>query len=647
MSIEIEGELRKYVGQIQQKPEVLTFSDYLEKVKKNPRLASTAHKRIFDMISSYGVEVDGETGVEKYRFFETELFGIEDSTKEIMEYFKGAALGAEVGKRFLLMFGPPASGKSCLLTMVKRGMEEWSKTEQGAMYAIEGCPMNEDPLNAVPAPMRPKVEKDLGIKIEGTLCPVCAYKLREDFEGDFLKFSAKRFFMSEAERKAIGSFCPSDPKSQDISELIGGIDLSKVGNYGSESHPLAFKFDGELNVANRGLVDFIEILKLDEKFLYVLLTATQEHVIKTPRYPLIHIDEVIMSHTNESEYTDFMGNPKNEALIDRMIVCEVKYNLHVDDEVRIYEKLFRQGDTGDIHIAPHTFKVAAIFAVLTRLEEPKDRGLDVVKKMKLYNGEDVEGFSKRDIPRLKRDTPREGMAGMSPRFVIDRLVTTAIRAPEGVLEDGKPKPKYVTPIEALRALKDGLGASSKFKPEERERFNGFLQLAKVEFDGIARNEVQKAFFVSFEEEAETMVDNYIDNIEAFLEKTTVEDPVTKEEIPPDEKLMRSIETKIGISEDSKETFRNEIIRKVAAATRAGQKFRYQDHARLREAIEKELFEDKRDVIKMTISSRTKKDPKQLKRINDVVRTLCDEHGYIAESANDLLKYVSSMMSREK
>jgi serine protein kinase len=446
------------------------------------------------------------------------------------------------------------------------------------------------------------------------------------------------------------SFCANGilcHNSQDVSELIGSVDLSKIAEFGDESDPRAYKFNGELNISNRGLLEFIEILKTDQRFLYVLLTATQEKVIKTPRYPLIYIDEAIIAHTNECEYRDFVGNPKNEALIDRMIVCKVKYNLSVDDEVRIYEKLLKQGEMDNVHIAPHTLRVAAIFAVLSRLDEPKEKGLDKVKKMKLYNNEDVEGFSRKDVPRLKRAGPNEGMDGVSPRYVINRLVTTAIRASEGKREDGSSRQKYVTPIEAMRALKDGLQTSSKFKPEQCERYENILQLAKQEFDVIARNEVQKAFFVSFESEARVFMDNYLDNVEAYLEKSTIEDPLTREEMAPDEKLMRSIETKIGISESEKDSFRNEIMRKVGIASRVGKKFGYEEHARLREAIEKELFEAKREVIKMTISSRTMKDPEQLKRVNQVVKVLCDEHGYIPESANDLLKYVSSMMAREK
>ncbi len=636
----VEG-MKSYIEKYRQKPEVLSFQDYIEKVRGNPKVAALAHKRVYDMILSHGREVNEELGEEHYKFFETQLFGIEGSTKEIMEYFKGAALGSDVGKRFLLLYGPPSSGKSNLVSMFKDALERYSHTDDGAVFGIKGCPMHEEPMHAIPHSMRSQVEKDLGIKIEGELCPVCAHKLRHDHQGDFTQFTVERVFFSQQGRCGIGTFVPSDPKSQDISELIGSVDLSKVGEYGAESDPRAYRFDGELNISNRGMLEFIEILKADIKFLYVLLTATQEKNIKTPRFPLIYCDEAIISHTNESEYKEFVGNPKNEALIDRMIVCRVPYNLKVDEEIKIYDKLLRQGDTADVHIAPHTLRVAALFSILSRLTDPKDQGLDIVKKMKLYNGEDVEGFSPRDVPRLRRENLNEGMDGISPRYIINRLVTTAIRGDE---EAGKKK--FITPVDVLRALKDGLMTSSKFKQDERQKYEDLLGLAKQEFDAIARNEVQKAFFVSFEDEARALMDNYIDNVEAYLEKSKIEDPTTHEEMEPDEKLMRSIESKISVSENGKDSFRNEVMRKVGMATRRGDTFRYEEHTRLREAIEKQLFEDRRDVIKMTISTRSK-DPEDLKRINQVVATLCDKHGYIAESANELLKYVSSIMSREK
>lgn len=632
------GELQEYVKRAKVETEIISFADYLDRVKKNHGIAAPAHKRIFDMIRSYGV-VEDEEGRETYKYFERELFGVENSTREVMEYFKGSAQGSDVGRRFLMLYGPPSSGKSNLLSMLKRDLSQWTRTDAGAIFAIDGCPMNSEPLLLIPKELRAKYEKELNVRIEGDLNPVIALRLRE-LKGDFMKFKCRRIYFSEQDRIGIGTFVPSDPKSQDIAELIGSVDLSKIGIYGTESDPRAYRFDGELNVSNRGMMEFIEILKADPRFLYVLLTATQEKNIKTPRFPLISCDIAIISHTNEAEFKEFCGNPKNEALFDRMIVCRMPYNLRVNEEIKIYEKLMKNGAEG-VHVAPHTLRIAAMFAVLSRLTDARDANLDKVKKMKLYNMEDVEGFSEKDIPRVMREHNYEGMDGVSPRYIINRLIVTAIRG------QGEGTVKFITPIDVLRSLKDGLSTSSKFTPEEKNKFEEILSLVKTEWDLIARTEVQKAFFVSFKEEAAILMDNYSDQVEAYLEKTKIKDPVTGDEIDPDEKLMRSIETKINIGEAQKDSFRNEIMRKVASAARRGQKFNYEDHSRLREAIEKQLFEERRDTIKITITARTNQDPEQLKRINQVVKNLCDSHGYISESANELLKYVSSMMAREK
>ena len=356
--------------------------------------------------------------------------------------------------------------------------------------------------------------------------PTVRLNLREQYQGDIYRVPVKRIFYSEKERTGIGTFVPSDPKSQDISELVGSIDLSTVGDYGTESDPRAYRFDGELNVANRGLMEFIEMLKADERFLYVLLTLSQEKNIKTGRFPLIYADECVISHTNETEFNEFLGNKKSEALHDRMIMVRIPYNLKVSQEERIYQKLLRATSLEGVHIAPHTLRVAAIFAVLSRLEEPKMSGLTFLKKLKLYDGEDVEGFRQKDVKQIKEQTEREGMDGISPRFVINRISTSLI----------KPDTRCINPIDVLRALKDGIEQQSQFKKVDRERYANLIADARREYDEIARTDVQKAFFVSFEKEALTLLDNYLDNVEAYLDQTKLIDPITGEEVPPNEKL---------------------------------------------------------------------------------------------------------------
>jgi serine protein kinase len=586
-----------------------TFRDYLSMVMKQPSLAQRAHARLYNMIKRTGVQTDDE-GKEHYAFFEQDLFGIDEPLARVVEYFKAAAMGSDVGRRVLLLYGPPSSGKSQLVILLKRGLEVSTQTDDGAIYAIADCPQHEDPLNLMPHPLRQDFQAETGIHIEGELCPLCAVHLHEQYQDDIYRVPVKRLFFSEKERMGIGTFVPSDPKSQDISELVGSIDLSTVGDYGSESDPRAYRFDGELNVANRGLMEFIEMLKADERFLYVLLTLSQEKNIKTGRFPLIYADECVISHTNETEFNEFLGNKKSEALHDRMIMVRIPYNLKVSQEERIYQKLLRATSLEGVHIAPHTLRVAAIFAVLSRLEEPKMSGLTLLKKLKLYDGEDVDGFRQKDVKQIKEQTEREGMDGISPRFIINRVSASLI----------KPDTRCINPIDVLRALKDGIEQQSQFKKADRERYANLIADARREYDEIARNDVQKAFFVSFEKEVLTLLDNYLDNVEAYLDQSKLIDPITGEEVPPNEKLLRSIEKKVQVPEHGKDSFRNEIFRKVAMANRHGEKFDYTTHEKLKEAIEKQLFEERRDTIKLTIASRSP-DTEQLRKLNEVIETL--------------------------
>ncbi|HEY7976319.1 MAG TPA: protein prkA, partial [Ktedonobacterales bacterium] len=592
-----------------------------------------SHERIYNMIVASGSETN-KIGEQRFNFFSDEIFGIEKPLQQIVEYFHSAAQRLEVRKRILLLMGPVGGGKSTIVSLLKRGLETYSRTEVGAVYAIRDCPMHEEPLHLIPEEMRADVEKEYGLYIEGELCPKCRWMIEHDFKGEIEKVPVRRIALSEKQRLGIGTFAPSDPKSQDISELVGGMDLSTIGEVGSESDPRAYRFDGELNIANRGMAEFVEMLKVDEKFLYVLLTLSQEQNIKTGRFSMIYADEVVVSHTNEHEYQSFVGNKKSEALQDRIILVKVPYNLRVSDEVRIYEKLLGQSALTNVHIAPHTLRIASMFAILSRLEPSKKAGMSLMKKLKLYDGEDMEEFKQKDVKELQDETTREGMDGISPRYVINRLSSALVR--DGVT--------CINPIDALRALRDGLDQHTSVTREEREHYLNFIAEARKEYDDMARKEVQRAFVYSFEESAHTLLNNYLDNVEAYCNKTKVRDPITEEDIEPDEQLMRSIEGQIGIPENAKKTFREEILIRISSLARRGQQFSYTSHDRLKEAIEKKLFADLRDVVKITTSARTP-DPEQLKKSNEVISRLISDHGYCPVCANELLKYVGSLLNR--
>ncbi|MEV2293737.1 PrkA family serine protein kinase [Paenibacillus larvae] len=610
-----------------------TFKDYIELVRKNPAITMTAHARVYEMIASHGFEK--ENGYLRYKFFDQEIFGLNRAIEKLVEeYFHSAAKRLDVRKRILLLMGPVSGGKSTLVTMLKRGLEQFSKTDLGAVYAIKGCPMHEEPLHLIPQELRAEVEEELKIRIEGSLCPSCQMRLQTEYGGDIEKVEVERVLISEEGRVGIGTFSPSDPKSQDIADLTGSIDFSTITEYGSESDPRAYRFDGELNKANRGLMEFQEMLKCDEKFLWNLLSLTQEGNFKAGRFALISADELIVAHTNESEYKSFISNKKNEALQSRMIVMPIPYNLRVTDEEKIYAKLIKQSDMSHIHIAPHALRAAAIFSILTRLKETKKQGMDLLKKMRMYNGESVEGYKEADLKEMQHEFTEEGMSGIDPRYVINRISSALIRHDL----------QCINALDVLRALKDGLDQHPSITKDERERYLNFISIARKEYDELAKKEVQKAFVYSFEESAWTLFENYLDNIEAYCHWGKIKDPLTGEEMESDERLMRSIEEQIGISENAKKAFREEILIRLSSYSRKKKKFNYSSHERLREAIEKKLFADLKDIVKITTSTKTP-DEKQLKKINEVTKRLIDEHGYCPACANELLRYVGSLLNR--
>ncbi|GGF16772.1 protein PrkA [Halobacillus andaensis] len=610
-----------------------TFRDYLELLRDKPYLAQSAHSRVYNMITEAGVEEGSHH--KKYSFFDEDIYGLDEAMERLVEeYFHPAARRLDVRKRILLLMGPVSGGKSTLVNLLKRGLEKYSYTDKGAVFAIKGCPMHEDPLHMIPHHLRDEFREEYGVRIEGSLSPLNTMRVEQDYGGRIEDVLVERVFFSEDKRTGIGTFSPSDPKSQDIADLTGSIDFSTIAQFGSESDPRAYRFDGELNKANRGIMEFQEILKCDEKFLWHLLSLTQEGNFKAGRFALISADELIVAHTNEAEYRSFIANKKNEALHSRMIVMPIPYNLKVTEEEKIYEKMIRESDIRDVHIAPHTLKVAAMFTVLTRLKESKKASIDLLKKMYLYNGEELEGFSDVDVEELKKEFSDEGMDGIDPRYVINRISSTII----------KKEMTSINALDVLRSLKDGLDSHASISKEDKERYLEFISLARKQYDDLAKKEVQKAFVYSYEESAITLMDNYLDNVEAYCNKTKLRDPLTGEEMNPDERLMRSIEEQIGVSENAKKAFREEILIRISAYARKGKKFDYQSHERLREAIQKKLFADLKDIVKITTSTKTP-DEQQLKKINEVVATLVDEHGYNSTSANELLKYVGSLLNR--
>jgi serine protein kinase len=580
---------------------------------------------------------------------------------EMAQIFESAARRYGTEKRVLLLHGPVGSAKSTIVRLLKKGLEAYSKTEEGALYTLTwvniadeerlNCPMHEDPLHLIPLDFRGAVLDQLNeghppeeqVNIEGELCPACRFvyrRLMEQYRGDWTQVvnhvRVRRLILSEKDRIGIGTFQPKDEKNQDSTELTGDINYRKIAEYGSDSDPRAFNFDGELNVANRGLVEFIEILKLDVAFLYDLLTASQEHKIKPKKFAQTDIDEAIIGHTNEPEYRKLLSNEYMEALRDRTAKIDIPYVTRYSDEIKIYKRDFQNGRVIGQHIAPHTIEMASLWAILTRLQEPKRAGLTLLQKLKLYDGKSIAGFTEDSVRELQDEAEREGMEGISPRYIQDKISNALVGdAMEGCLN----------PFIVMRELETGLKHHSLITSEEqRNRYRELLAVVREEYDEIVKTEVQRAITAD-EAAISRLCANYIDNLKAYTQREKVRNRYTGEDEEPDERLMRSIEEKIGITESRKDDFRREIMNYIAALSLDGGVFRWDSNERLRKALELKLFEDQKDSIKLTSLVSSVIDQETQEKIDVVKTRLINHYGYCDICATDVLNYVASIFAR--
>ncbi len=1004
-----------------------TFEEYLDIIDSDPKVTRNAFQRIYDMIMSYGSEdfIDAKKKLTRYNFFtntkfdeQDAIFGLEIPLMRLVNFFKAAAQGYGTEKRVLLLHGPVGSAKSTIARRLKRGLERYSRTDDGALYTFdwylgdiedlqqgrvkdsdwEPCPMHEEPLHLIPSAMRENFIREFNegrpqheyITIQGDLDPSCRFNYRDlmrRYEGDWSQMikhiRVRRFSFSEQDRVGIGTFQPKDEKNQDSTELTGDINYRKIAIYGSDSDPRAFNFDGEFNIANRGIIEFVEILKLDTAFLYDLLGASQEHRIKSKKFAQTDIDEVILGHsvagptpipyrfhgvpgwttieqlsarfgsncaglevlaydfaqqraawtpvkstfkhqftgtlmttsqkwgvvettpnhsiygrdglhffpeeqremmavrwlddvltpesetiapveifagvtglaleagirpsydpigdaddlkslisllvwgkykldpasddertmaerlsaayaplinqsmahrfdpeqlnfqspamqalidhhrgadvaserlpdfifrlphsfiqhtfeellaaanfysygelafgdladtptpafsagspvmvaqvgmlatlmgkhhmivedeelsayynmyiadnftaqelrdgatlatrevtdewvydiecegihnfvggvgnvvfhnTNEPEFRKLENNEFMEALKDRTVRIDIPYITRLRDEIQIYEKDFN-AERVRVHIAPHTIEMAAMWAVLTRLEEPKRANLTMLQKLKLYNGKTLPGFTEDNIKELRKEARREGMEGISPRYIQDKISNALVNYQQ---EGG------VNPFMVMNELESGLKNHSLITSEEdRKRYRELLAIVKDEYADIVKNEVQRA--ISADEEAvKRLCGNYIDNIKAYTQREKVRNKFTGSYEEPDERLMRSIEEKIDIPDSRKDDFRREIMNYIGALAVEGKIFDYRTNERLNKALELKLFEDQKDSIKLTslVSSVVDKDTQE--KIDVVKARLIRDFGYNEHSASDVLNYVASIFAR--
>ena len=615
------------------------FSAFMEQVlpRAPHELARTSHQYIWDMIRATCFSDDA--GKLRCRLFDDDLFGIDDAIERVIDYFKAAAAGSEVGRRMLLLLGPPSGGKSTMVILLKRGLEEYSYTDDGAMYAIAGCPVRESPLHLVPHTMRASCRNTYGIDIAGEICPHCRARLEDQYGGDFMQMPVERVFVSESGRSGIGTYAPHDPTTADLADLVGSVDLSKVAQYGDEGDPRAWSWSGAVYAASRGVLEMIEILKVKREFLYLLLTLTQEKNVKVSRFPLIYLDETILAHTNLAEFRKFLQESENEALLDRMVIIQVPYTLNYREEARIYKKLISSAAPAfrDVHLDPHVLHAAAVFAILSRIQDD-EKDVELVKKVRIHANEEVDGVNRADVRRVKEKdkAPDEGLAGVSPRFVINALSNAIIQSNR----------KSLSTMDVLLALKDGIESDARVDPKKKRKWVDYLVLTRKDFyNRWVKEDVHKALFVSFEQEAQDLLNKYLDEVEAMLDNRQIKDPITNEERRPDERFLRAVEEKIHISESGKQSFRQEVVRKAMGAYKRGIKFSLESHMQLNDAVQQYLFEQRRDVLRL-VSSAKRPDDDIRTKISAVEKRLVDEYGYDSHSAREALNYVTTLLAQE-
>jgi serine protein kinase len=648
-----------------------SFEEYLDIVREHPEVCRTAYQRLYDMIISHGTEevFENKEKIIRFKFF-TEyatkhadaIYGLDRPLMQLVNAFKSAAKGYGTERRVLLLHGPVGSSKSTIARLLKRGLEDYSRSDSGMLFSFswksadghswQKCPMHEDPLHLVPRDLRATVLQRLNadrkpgeheVTIRGDLCPFCRQMFNEHLakhDGDWARMledvKVYRLILSEQDRIGVGTFQPKDEKNQDSTELTGDINYRKIAEYGTDSDPRAFNFDGELNIANRGLVEFIEVLKLDVAFLYDLLGASQEHKIKPKKFAQTDIDEVILGHTNEPEYRRLQNNEFMEALRDRTVKIDVPYVTRLRDEIKIYEKDFNTERVKGKHIAPHTIEIAAMWAVLTRLVQPKHANLTLLQKLKLYNGKTLPGFTEDNVVELKREAVNEGMHGISPRYIQDKISNAIVAHPD---EDS------VNPFMVLHELEIGLRHHSLITSQEQlQHYRELLAVVKEEYEDIVKNEVQRAIAAD-EDALARLCSNYIDNVKAYTQREKVRNRYTGNYEEPDERLMRSVEEKIDIPEGRKDDFRREIMNYIGALAIDGKKFDYKTNERLQKALELKLFEDQKDTIKLTSLVSNVVDKATQEKIDVVKSRLIRNYGYNESSATDVLTFVASIFAR--
>ncbi|QSG14720.1 PrkA family serine protein kinase [Halapricum desulfuricans] len=659
------------------------FEWYLDQLYEEPAVARSAHQRVADMFDYYGTEYDEDAGLVEYKLAsedpindgENTFYGrvIHESIHEFVNKVKSGARGLGPQKRIKLLLGPVGSGKSDFDRQVRRYFEDYTRRDEGRMYTFRWTnlcdvipdqdpaddtvrsPMNQDPLVLIPEQQRQDILDDINelldapytIRNEQALDPASEFymdRLLAYYDDDLETVleghvEIVRLVADENMRQAIETFEPKDKKNQDETELTGDVNYSKIAIYG-ESDPRAFDYSGAFCNANRGLFSGEELLKLQREFLYDFLHATQEQTIKPKNNPRIDIDQVIVGRTNMPEYKEKKGDEKMEAFNDRTKRIDFPYVLGYEDEAMIYRKMLRNADLPDISVEPHTLEMAGLFGVLTRIEEPDAGKIDLIQKAKAYNGE-IDATDDVDVKKLREEGDAtaeigEGMEGVSPRFIGDEIA-------EAIMDSMHRDREFLSPLTTFNHLEANLEHHGSIAEEQFDTYYRYLELVREEYKDRAIEDVRHALAYDVEE-IQRQGEKYMDHVMAYIDDDTVEDEITGREQEPDEQFLRSVEEKLSLPEDRKDDFRQEVANWVSRRAREGSSFDPQDNDRLRRALERKLWEDKKHNINFSalVSSGEMDDDERSAWIEALI-----DQGYSQEGAREVLEFAGAEVAKSE
>jgi len=659
------------------------FDWYLDEVYDDPRIARNAHQRVADMFDYYGTSYDETQGVVEYHLAsedplndgENTFYGriVHRSIHEFVNKVKSGARSLGPERRIKLLLGPVGSGKSAFDQQIRRYFEDYTLREEGRMYTFRWTnltdvirdqdpaddavrsPMNQDPLVLLPLEQRQEVIDELNgildapytIRNEQSLDPESEFymdRLLAHYDDDLQAVlenhvEITRLVANENKRQCLETFEPKDKKNQDETELTGDVNYSKIAVYG-ESDPRAFDYSGAFCNANRGIFSGEELLKLQREFLYDFLHATQEQTIKPKNNPRIDIDQVIVGRTNMPEYKDKKGDEKMEAFNDRTKRIDFPYVLAYEQESQIYRKMLNNADVPDIHIEPHAMEMAGLFGVLTRVEEPDAGTIDLLQKAKAYNGEVDEGDDV-DLKKLREEGDEkaeigEGMSGVSPRFIGDEIA-------EAIMDSKHRSREFLSPLTVFTFFEENLEHHGSIAEEDFETYYRYLELVREEYKERAIEDVRHALAYDVEE-IQRQGEKYMDHVMAYIDDDTVEDELTGREQDPDETFLRSVEEKLDVPEDRKDDFRQEVSNWVSRRAREGEAFNPQDNERLRRALERKLWEDKKHNINFSalVSAGETDDEER----NEWIDALIDQ-GYSEAGAKEVLEFAGAEVAKSE